>query len=134
MINNKSVTTYNDWPNNKSSRTLQVILKIYLFLGCRVIGFAGSDEKTNFLVKELGFDCAANYKTTNLKDFLKANAPNGVDCYFDNVGGEISSTVLSQMNEYGRVAVCGAISTYNETDPEKRKGKYKLNIQLINAI
>ncbi|XP_075977903.1 prostaglandin reductase 1-like [Anticarsia gemmatalis] len=95
--------------------------QIAKILGCRVIGFAGSDEKCKWLTNKLGFDCTANYKTTDLAQFLKENAPNGVDCYFDNVGGEISSTVLSQMNQYGRVAVCGAISSYNETDPAKRK-------------
>lgn len=95
--------------------------QIAKILGCRVIGFAGTDEKCEYLVKELGFDSAANYKTTDLAKFLKDNAPKGVDCYFDNVGGEISSTVISQMNQYGRVAICGAISSYNETDPAKRK-------------
>ncbi|XP_063825701.1 prostaglandin reductase 1-like [Ostrinia nubilalis] len=95
--------------------------QIAKILGCRVVGFAGSDEKCEWLVKELGFDAASNYKTDNIQQFLKENAPNGVDCYFDNVGGEISSMVLSQMNNYGRVAVCGAIASYNETDPEKRK-------------
>lgn len=104
------------------------------FLGCRVIGFAGTDEKCEYLVKELGFDSAANYKTTELAKFLKDNAPKGVDCYFDNVGGEISSTVISQMNQYGRVAICGAISSYNETDPAKRKGKIMYNLTSIEFI
>ncbi|CAG9786835.1 unnamed protein product [Diatraea saccharalis] len=90
-------------------------------LGCRTIGFAGTDEKCNWLVNELGFDAAGNYKTVNIADYLKENAPHGVDCYFDNVGGEISSQIMSKMNSYGRVAVCGSISSYNETDPEKRK-------------
>ncbi|XP_047030148.1 prostaglandin reductase 1-like isoform X1 [Helicoverpa zea] len=95
--------------------------QIAKILGCRVIGFAGTDEKCEWLIKELGFDYAGNYKTTDISKFLKDSAPNGVDCYFDNVGGELSTMVMSQMNQYGRVAVCGAISTYNETDPEKRK-------------
>lgn len=55
------------------------------FLGCRVIGFAGTDEKCNYLIKELGFDHAFNYKTTNIRSALKEGAPNKVDCYFDNV-------------------------------------------------
>lgn len=95
--------------------------QIAKIMGCKVIGFAGTDEKCEWLVRELGFDFAANYKTTDLACFLKEKAPNGVDCYFDNVGGEMSSTVISQMNTFGRVAVCGAISSYNETDPQKRK-------------
>lgn len=90
-----------------------------------MIGFAGTDDKCKWLVNELGFDAAGNYKTVNVQRFLEENAPNGVDCYFDNVGGEISSNIMSKMNNYGRVAVCGAISTYNETDPEKRKGNKK---------
>lgn len=92
-------------------------------LGCRVIGFAGTDEKCEWLVNELGFNSAGNYKTVDIAEFLKKNAPNGVDCYFDNVGGQISSIVMSQMNHYGKVAVCGAISSYNETDYGTSKGK-----------
>ncbi|XP_049869300.1 prostaglandin reductase 1-like [Pectinophora gossypiella] len=86
--------------------------------GCKVIGFAGSDAKVQWLEKELGFDKAFNYKTVDVNKALKEAAPKGVDCYFDNVGGEISSIIINQMNDYGRVAVCGAISAYNE-DPTK---------------
>lgn len=86
--------------------------------GCRVIGFAGSDDKVRWLEKDLGFDKALNYKTVDVAKALKEAAPNGVDCYFDNVGGEISSTIISQMNDYGRISVCGSISAYNE-DPAK---------------
>ncbi|XP_049869301.1 prostaglandin reductase 1-like [Pectinophora gossypiella] len=82
--------------------------------GCKVIGFAGSDAKVQWLEKELGFDKAFNYKTVDAYKALKEAAPKGVDCYFDNVGGEISSIIINQMNEYGRVAVCGSISAYNE--------------------
>nr|XP_033338472.1 prostaglandin reductase 1-like [Megalopta genalis] len=85
-------------------------------LGMNVIGIAGSDEKCKWLVDELGFDHAINYKTENVKTALKKVAPKGVDCYFDNVGGDISSTVIYQMNTFGRVSVCGSISSYNE-DP-----------------
>lgn len=85
-------------------------------VGMNVIGIAGSDEKCKWLVDELGFDHAINYKTEDVKTALKKAAPNGVDCYFDNVGGDISSIVIYQMNLYGRVSVCGSISTYNE-DP-----------------
>ncbi|CAH0715427.1 unnamed protein product, partial [Brenthis ino] len=83
-------------------------------LGCRVVGFAGTDEKCRYLEKELGFDHAFNYKTCNIKDALKKGAPNYVDCYFDNVGGEISTTIMNYMNKFGRVAVCGSISSYND--------------------
>ncbi|XP_075978191.1 prostaglandin reductase 1-like [Anticarsia gemmatalis] len=88
-------------------------------MGCRVVGFAGTDEKCEYLEKELGFDRAFNYKTVNIKAALKEGCPNRVDCYFDNVGGEISSTIINYMNKYGRVAVCGSISSYNESQLPK---------------
>ncbi|XP_051172015.1 prostaglandin reductase 1-like isoform X1 [Leptopilina boulardi] len=81
--------------------------------GLNVIGIAGSDEKCKWLVDELGFDYAINYKTQDLSEALKNAAPNGIDCYFDNVGGEISSAVIFQMNDFGRISVCGSISCYN---------------------
>merc|ERR1711935_652390 len=82
-------------------------------MGCKVIGFAGTDKKCKWL-KEIGFDHVYNYKKTKIPDALKEAAPSGVDCYFDNVGGEMSAAVIAAMNERGRVAVCGAISHYNE--------------------
>lgn len=80
--------------------------------GCRVVGLAGDDAKCAWLLT-LGFDVAINYKTPDVKKKLIAAAPDGYDCYFDNVGGELSSLILSQMRPYGRVAVCGSISSYN---------------------
>lgn len=82
--------------------------------GCRVIGITGSDEKCKWIVDDLGFDKAINYKTADLKKELKAAAPKGIDCYFDNVGGDISQRVLEQMNLYGRISCCGAIAGYND--------------------
>jgi len=81
--------------------------------GCKVIGYAGTDEKCAWL-KSLGFDFAFNYKKCEVADTLKTAAPSGVDCYFDNVGGEMSAAVMSAMNTRGRVSVCGAISHYND--------------------
>merc|ERR1711936_684082 len=81
--------------------------------GCKVIGYAGTDEKCKWL-KELGFDEAFNYKKVGVVESLSKAAPTGVDCYFDNVGGEMTAAVLSLMNTRGRVAVCGAISHYND--------------------
>uniref|UniRef100_U5EP03 Prostaglandin reductase 1 n=1 Tax=Corethrella appendiculata TaxID=1370023 RepID=U5EP03_9DIPT len=86
--------------------------------GCRVIGIAGSDEKCKWLIDELGFDGAINYKTADIDAELKSKAPNGVDCYFDNVGGKISSIVLQNMNLFGRISVCGSISNYNNLHPD----------------
>ncbi|XP_045448867.1 prostaglandin reductase 1-like [Melitaea cinxia] len=95
-----------------------VVGQIAKIKGCKVIGFAGSDDKVKWLEEELGFDKAFNYKTVDVQSVLKTAAPKGVDCYFDNVGGEISSLIIAQMNKFGRVSVCGSISSYNE-DPKK---------------
>ncbi|XP_055704846.1 prostaglandin reductase 1-like isoform X2 [Phlebotomus papatasi] len=85
--------------------------------GCRVVGIAGGPEKCNWLKKELGFDAVIDYKSQDVRAALKECAPKGVDCYFDNVGGEISYTVIKCMNLFGRISVCGSISSYN-TDPK----------------
>ncbi|MEC1688614.1 NADP-dependent oxidoreductase [Bacillus mojavensis] len=82
--------------------------------GAHVVGIAGSDDKIDYLKNELQFDEAINYKTTD--DIQKALAdacPNGVDVYFDNVGGPISDAVMNLLNEFARIPVCGAISSYN---------------------
>ena len=81
--------------------------------GCRVVGIAGGAEKCSWLVEELGFDAAIDYKSGNLFKDLKAACPNGIDIYFDNVGGQTLETVLFQMNLYGRIVCCGAISQYD---------------------
>lgn len=86
--------------------------------GCRVIGFAGSDDKCKWLESEYGFDKAINYKSQNLFKHLKEASPKGVDMFFDNVGGEVSSLIFSRMNNFGRVAVCGAIGSYNSDIPK----------------
>jgi len=85
--------------------------------GCRVIGIAGSEEKCSILTEQLGFDVAINYNKQNIKSAVRRAAPKGVHCYFDNVGGAISQAVLVNMAMYGRVAVCGAITGYNDTSP-----------------
>ncbi|XP_075865041.1 prostaglandin reductase 1 isoform X3 [Microcebus murinus] len=92
-----------------------VVGQIAKLKGCKVVGAAGSDDKVAYL-KKLGFDVAFNYKTIeSLKETLKKASPDGYDCYFDNVGGEFSNTVIPQMKTFGRIAICGAISTYNST-------------------
>lgn len=85
--------------------------------GCRVVGIAGTDEKIDLMKEKFGFDKGINYKTTN--DMVKAVAdacPDGVDVYFDNVGGEILDAAMQNINKNGRVINCGAISLYNETE------------------
>jgi len=82
--------------------------------GCRVVGFAGTDEKTAWLTDDLGFDAAINYQTTDdYRAALDEAAPNGVDVYFDNVGGPITDAVFTKLNVDARVAVCGQIAHYN---------------------
>jgi NADPH-dependent curcumin reductase CurA len=93
------------------------IARIY---GCRVVGITGSDEKAALLKSKFGFDEAINYKTAhNLRRAIHEACPQGVDVYFDNVGGEISDAVLTQLNKFARVAVCGSISLYNATEVQK---------------
>jgi NADPH-dependent curcumin reductase CurA len=83
----------------------------------RVVGIAGSDEKCRWITEELGFDAAINYKTEPVRERLKTDCPNGIDVYFDNVGGEILDAVLSLINVRGRIAVCGLISQSNAVEP-----------------
>jgi len=85
--------------------------------GCRVVGIAGSDEKLKWIVDELGYDAAINYKTENIRQGLKRTCPNGIDIYFDNVGGEILDAALAMINLRARISVCGMISQYNTTAP-----------------
>ncbi|CAN5129260.1 NADP-dependent oxidoreductase [soil metagenome] len=80
---------------------------------CRVVGIAGGKDKCNWLVSELGFDAAVDYKSEPVFKALKAAAPNGIDVYFDNVGGDILEACLPQMNQNGRIACCGAVSQYD---------------------
>ena len=85
--------------------------------GCRAVGIAGGKAKCDWLVKELGFDAAVDYKSGSLFKALKEAAPKGIDVYFDNVGGDILEACLFQMNNGGRVACCGAISAYDGAAP-----------------
>jgi NADPH-dependent curcumin reductase CurA len=81
--------------------------------GCRVVGIAGGKDKCRWLTSELGFDAAVDYKDGATYKALRAAAPNGIDVYFDNVGGDILEACLPQMNNGGRIACCGAISQYD---------------------
>ena len=93
-----------------------VVGQIGKLLGCRVVGITGTDEKATALKSKFRFDEAINYKTAvDLRDAIKYACPNGVDIYFDNVGGDISDAVLANINKHSRIIVCGAISLYNET-------------------
>jgi NADPH-dependent curcumin reductase CurA len=90
-----------------------VVGQIAKIKGCRAVGIAGGEEKCRYVVEELGFDACVDYKTGNLRAQLKDACPNGVDVYFDNVGGEILDTALTLINMKARIVICGAISQYN---------------------
>ncbi|KAB7506356.1 Prostaglandin reductase 1 [Armadillidium nasatum] len=92
---------------------------------CNVIAFAGSDEKVSWLKDVIGIKNSFNYKTADIREVIKKAAPNGINCYFDNVGGEFTATVLPLMADAARISVCGAISTYN--DESKNTGTLFLN-------
>lgn len=81
--------------------------------GARAVGIAGSEEKCQYLINELGFDAAVNYKDSHFNENLKSACANGVDVYFDNVGGTVSDAVLKLINHGARIPVCGQISLYN---------------------
>ena len=93
-----------------------VVGQIAKLKGARAVGIAGGKAKCDYVVNELGFDACIDYKAGRLNDDLRAAAPKGIDCYFENVGGEILDAVLKQMNAFSRIAVCGLISQYNATE------------------
>ncbi len=86
-------------------------------MGCHVVGIAGGAEKCGWVVDELGFDACVDYRDPKWSKALKAACPNGIDIYFDNVGGAVLETVLFRMNEKGRIVCCGAVSQYNSSTP-----------------
>ncbi|MCC7046571.1 MAG: NADP-dependent oxidoreductase [Alphaproteobacteria bacterium] len=111
----------------------QVVGQIAKIAGCRVVGIAGGARKCAFVREELGFDAAVDYKAEkDLGAALKAAAPNGVDVYFDNVGGEIHDTVMTQIRLNARIVVCGTISTYNNKPGEGDIGPRQLRRLLVN--
>jgi len=92
--------------------------------GCRAVGIAGGAAKCRYLVDELGFDAAIDYKTGDVRDGLRTHCPAGVDVYFDNVGGDILDVVLTRLARHARIVICGAISQYNNTAPVKGPSNY----------
>jgi NADPH-dependent curcumin reductase CurA len=97
--------------------------------GARVVGIAGSPEKTDWLTGELGFDAAIDYRAADDLSAAVADAcPRGVDCYFENVGGDVSDAVVDHLTDYSRVAVCGKIVLYNaERGDEAMRGPRRLH-------
>ncbi|MES1943532.1 alcohol dehydrogenase zinc-binding domain-containing protein [Salinisphaera sp. PC39] len=97
------------------------------FYGCRVIGIAGGREKCGWVVNDFGMDAAIDYKSEDVAARLDELCPDGIDIYFDNVGGDILDAALARMNVYGRIVQCGAISMYNAEGPTPGPSNY-LNI------
>jgi NADPH-dependent curcumin reductase CurA len=96
-----------------------IVGQIAKIKGCRTVGIAGGDDKTAWICNDCGFDAAFNYKTTdNYSAKLKELCPNGIDIYFDNVGGPITDAVFGQLNVGARISICGQISQYNATKME----------------
>lgn len=93
--------------------TGNVVGQIAKIVGCRVVGIAGSDEKNEMLRRDLGFDATVNYKSATLREDLRAACPDGIDVYFDNVGGPLLDAVLPVMKVHGRVVCCGVVSQYD---------------------
>jgi NADPH-dependent curcumin reductase CurA len=94
-----------------------IVGQIAKIKGCRVVGVAGGAEKGRWLVDELGFDAALDYKAGDLRRQMKEAVPDGIDVYFDNTGGEILETCLFAMKNFGRIACCGAVSQYDGAAP-----------------
>ncbi|HEY1517122.1 MAG TPA: NADP-dependent oxidoreductase [Solirubrobacteraceae bacterium] len=101
-----------------------VVGQIARIKGCRAVGIAGGPEKCEWLTEELGFDAAIDYKRGDLRAQLREHTPDGVDVYFDNVGGEILDEVLRRLARGARVAICGAISQYNAEQPPRGPANY----------
>jgi NADPH-dependent curcumin reductase CurA len=96
--------------------------------GCRAVGIAGGAEKCRYVVDELGFDACVDYKAGKLWKDIKEATPKGIDCLFENVGGEIFDTLLGRMNAFSRIALCGLIAQYNtEPWPMKNVGSVLIN-------
>ncbi|MET7715934.1 NADP-dependent oxidoreductase [Streptomyces sp. NPDC005407] len=101
-----------------------VVGQVAKILGCRVIGIAGGERKCRSVVEEFGFDAAIDYQTEDVRKALREHAPDGVDVYFDNVGGDILDAVLTRLARGARIVICGAISQYNNTEPVKGPSNY----------
>lgn len=96
----------------------QLVGQLAKLSNCKVVGIAGSSEKCEYLKNKLNFDCVINYKSQNVFSEIKKNCPEGVNVYFDNVGGKVADDVISNIAPFARIAVCGVISQYNLTKAE----------------
>src|SRR5438309_7337039 len=101
--------------------------------GARAVGIAGGREKCNYVSEELGFDACIDYKAGAVREHLKAACPNGVDVYFDNVGGEILDTALASMKLHGRAVVCGMIADYTALEPYRVRNWRAILVNRLRA-
>jgi NADPH-dependent curcumin reductase CurA len=102
----------------------QIVGQIARIKGCRVVGIAGGLEKSRFIVDELGFDAAVDYKNEDVRAALREACPERVNVYFDNVGGDILDTVLTRLARHARIVICGSISQYNNEGPMRGPANY----------
>ena len=109
-----------------------VVGQIAKLQGCRAVGIAGGKAKCDYVVKELGFDACVDYKGGNLYEELKVACPDGIDCYFENVGGVVMDTVFRLFNPFARVALCGMIADYNATEAYGVKMMRALLVSRVN--
>jgi hypothetical protein len=101
-----------------------VVGQIAKIKGCRVVGIAGGEKKCQYVVQELGFDSAIDYKSEDVRKSLRTHCPDGIDVYFDNVGGDILEAALANLARGARIVICGAISQYCSTEPVKGPSNY----------
>jgi NADPH-dependent curcumin reductase len=101
-----------------------VVGQIAKIKGCRVVGIAGGQDKCQFVVRDLGFDSAIDYKTEDVRKSLRTHCPDGINVYFDNVGGDILEAALANLARGARIVICGAISQYCATGPVKGPSNY----------
>ena len=101
-----------------------VVGQIAKIKGARAVGIAGGAEKCRWLVEELGFDAAIDYKSEDVRRALREHAPKGIDVYFDNVGGEILDAALTRLARGARIVICGAVSQYNATEAVRGPSNY----------
>ena len=101
-----------------------VVGQIAKIKGCRAVGIAGGPDKCKMVVEELGFDACIDYKSQDVRSELRKHCPDGINVYFDNVGGEILDAALANLTMHARVVICGAISQYNNTDGMRGPANY----------
>jgi len=110
-----------------------IVGQIAKLKGCKVIGIAGGPDKCKYMTEELGFDAAVDYKANNIYEDIKSTCKDGIDVYFDNVGGEILNTALIFLNMHARVVICGAISQYNSDTKDIKGPSNYLNLLITRS-